>query len=203
MRQPHRVVDIAELLQLGKVVRDGLLAVFNVPDQPSFHAHELQEPDRRLVAPAQVPDRMHRLRGVIWHATDAALNLGELKFSRENGPIDRLAAHAFPYSCIGGRIPRLQRILFGSQRLRKPWVVRPVDPLHHRTRRRADNKSLVGFVLLELRVERNPDLAVFLADRRNQHVPRGLADRLRFLNPADVHAFVGFDVADVVLETDE
>jgi hypothetical protein len=64
-----------------------------------------------------------------------------------------------------------------------------VDLDVHAIRWRIADKTLVRRIALKLRVEADPYFAVLFANRRDEDVPRLLADRLGFFAPADVTPF--------------
>ena len=73
VREPNSIEMVAVGLHGCQVKADGLLAVLNVPNQPGFHAHELQEPDGSGVRPSQVKHTVNRLCGIEWHSADAPI----------------------------------------------------------------------------------------------------------------------------------
>ncbi|MNY16158.1 hypothetical protein D3C86_1494080 [compost metagenome] len=81
----------------------------------------------------------------------------------------------------------------GLQLVVEPRVVVVVDLHDMRIRRRIRHEPLIRLVRLQLRVHGHPDLGTTLADRRDQDVPRPLADRLALFHPASVDALVRLD----------
>jgi hypothetical protein len=170
-------------LQFLQVARERALYVLKKVDEPDFAGNVLDEPDGRLIYQSDIGIRRHGLSRVQGHAADASLFLGITQLTGIDGAVEHIVALPEPYVplSIGGTGAQMLHLC--AQFGREPGIVAIVDFDQDRGLRRISDEALVGRIALEIGGRRDDDLGPFLANTGNEHLPAGVADRLRLLDP--------------------
>src|SRR5580658_881038 len=137
MWEPKRTIHVPTRLQRAKIVINMFQLVLIKVNHMVLEADTLNKPTRRMIAPAEVEEDIHRRRAVVWNMADSLLGHALTQLVREDRPVEHLLRVPLVHMEVLVEVRRA-KVLDRGQRLRAEPLVVPIrHPHDDRVRRGA------------------------------------------------------------------